>query len=892
MGSVAGDFVSCDVSEEVSVFRSCRCLKRAQALRRAAKGNWMKTREEVVALFLNKYAYLKTVYPSVEAFNEFAVKQNPDGGWQLNLSPFAAITLRSCDEEPHETHGAICDRWRIEGESAGKMGYPISDEQNQNVTMPNPSISSSQNGCPSEISVPGAFSDFEFGRIEWQAENTDYGIQPGVTVKMKENSQRQIQAESAGQPELTLSDKTKNLLKRLDPIILELKNLCDKIKELCSKDECGDLQDGVKDILRRRRAFDSKTFFMVTFGMLKAGKSTLVNTFVGKIVSPVGRAKETTLRSSIIMASDQDNKAGIYLYSPTVNAQSSENDKVIEWQKDNGIRLMDFLTGLTTKEEFMQSFKEDYIPFSEPVLERLLTIAMVPEYPNILPPVIRVDASGANKEVGAANLLKDGVAILDTPGLDGSKANKDSDPFFTSLMSYGDYFLLVQSSMSAINKDCQELIAHLYHETKNAPLLVVFNEIASNFWLKPEVEKEKLREDSETASQELAKQLRNELGGIVPDIISINAGEASDAVFGEKNDNRKERDGMIEESRIRSLRDRIVKTLREKRTAIKERNATDRMLKALEDTINKIDIIIKNIKSKEEKVTKEEGERWEKQNAAAASLINAFKQTGTNIGVGIEIAQRFAKTMKWHMADEYKADGFKVDNNPYLECTVKGNVEKPTHDHKSASEAREKQQKAIDGVAKRFTDRFRESFYNDDLCVSHEPWKDEWKKTEEELKKMMALVNEICVSSGNESDKVGAEFITKMFQSLGVTEILSNIGGALRPEPIAPIPKWKFNFNKDVVYECECYKAYERLSESITQYFPDEAAKTVADRFKDAIIKRGLDCARHLDAQTQERILCEKDAAKARKMEVGNRLNDFTKAKQMLEEMKSIMREA
>jgi len=853
----------------------------------------MKTREEVVELFRNKYAYLKTVYPSVEAFEESAIKQNPDGGWQLSLSPYAAITLRSCDEEPHETHGAICDRWRIEGESAGKMGYPMSDEQNQNVTIPNTSPSSSQNGCPSEISVPGAFSDFEFGRIDWHAENTDYGIPQEVTVKMKEDSQRQTQAEDLGQPELTPSEKTKNLLKRLDPIIRELENLSGKLKELCGKDECGDLQGGVTDIVRRRRAFDSKTFFMVTFGMLKAGKSTLVNTFVGEIVSPVGRAKETTLRSSIIMASDRDNKAGIYLYSPIVNAQSNEGDKVREWEKNNGIRLMDFLTGLTTKEEFLHSFKEEYIPFSEPVLERLLTSATVAEYPNMLPPVIRVNASGANKEFGPANLLKDGVAILDTPGLDGSKANKDSDPFLTSLMSYGDYFLLVQSSMSAINKDCRELIVHLYHETKNAPLIVVFNEIASNFWLKPEVEKEKLREDSETASQELAKQLRNELGGIVPEIISINAGEASDAVFGTKNDNRKESGGMIEESRIRSLRDKIVKTLREERTAIKERNATDRMLKALEDTINKIDIIIKNINSEEEKVTKKEGDCWEKQNAASANLINAFKQTGTNIGVGIEIAQRFAKTMKWHMADEYKKDGFKVDDNPYDEGAVNGNGRKSyNHDHRSASEAREKQQKAIDGVVKRFTERFRESFYKNDLCVSHEPWKDEWKKTEEELKKMMALVNEICVSSGNESDKVGAEFITEMFQSLGVTEILSNIGDALRPEPIPPIPMWKFNFNKDVVYECECFKAYERLSESITQYFPDEAAKTVADRFKDAIIKRGLDRARHLDAQTQERIRCEKDAAKARKMEVGNRLNDFTKAKQMLEEMKSIMWEA
>jgi len=66
----------------------------------------------------------------------------------------------------------------------------------------------------------------------------------------------------------------------------------------------------------------------------------------------------------------------------------------------------------------------------------------------------------------------------------------------------------------------------------------------------------------------------------------------------------------------------------------------------------------------------------------------------------------------------------------------------------------------------------------------------------------------------------------------------------------------------------------------------------VADRFKDAIVKRGLDCARHLDAHAQEKIRCEKDAAKTRKLRVENRLNDFAKARQTLEEMKSIMQEA
>ena len=94
----------------------------------------MKTRDEVIALFRDKYEHLKMVYPSVGPFDENRLYQNPDGGWQVNLESCAAITLRPGDNEPHETHGAICERWYHEGGAfnvkgvPGKLGYPISDE--------------------------------------------------------------------------------------------------------------------------------------------------------------------------------------------------------------------------------------------------------------------------------------------------------------------------------------------------------------------------------------------------------------------------------------------------------------------------------------------------------------------------------------------------------------------------------------------------------------------------------------------------------------------------------------------------------------------------------------------------------------------------------------------
>ena len=65
---------------------------------------------------------------------------------------------------------------------------------------------------------------------------------------------------------------------------------------------------------RARRQFDSKLFFVVVFGPLKAGKSTLTNALAGEVVSPAGFGKETTRRPSLVI---QAQESGIDQYFST-----------------------------------------------------------------------------------------------------------------------------------------------------------------------------------------------------------------------------------------------------------------------------------------------------------------------------------------------------------------------------------------------------------------------------------------------------------------------------------------------------------------------------------------------------------------------------------------------
>ena len=135
----------------------------------------MKSRDEVAALFRAKYAHLKTVYPQVGLFDESKIYQNPDGGWQLNLENCAAITLRPDDDEPHETHGAICARWYQEGGAfdkgiRGRLGYPVADgKKGEDVclALPCPVFWRVPVWNPSPVAVSSECAEFEFATIKW-----------------------------------------------------------------------------------------------------------------------------------------------------------------------------------------------------------------------------------------------------------------------------------------------------------------------------------------------------------------------------------------------------------------------------------------------------------------------------------------------------------------------------------------------------------------------------------------------------------------------------------------------------------------------------------------------------------------------------------------------------
>ena len=819
----------------------------------------MKKKEDVLELFRKKYDHLKTIFPSVGEFKEAALYQTPDEGWQLSIDSFAAITLRPNDDEAHETHGRICERWYKEGgafdehRNPGWLGYPISDE----------------NVYEGDGDSNDRISHFEHGDIIWTEKKE-------MTRVVKNDTAASTMEKS---PELVA------LLKEFDKEKESLDKVRQDLDQICVNQGSKKVFDSVMSkIARQRRAFDSKTFFMVTFGMLKAGKSTLVNTFVGREVSPIGRAKETTLRSSIILAADAEHKEGIYVYSPKQEAAGEDPSEIDKWQEDNLTRLMDYLGGMINRDELNNSLAEELLPLTGEELDNLLTREVDPRFTKMLPPVIRVDISKLDGAIGTANLLTGGVAIIDTPGLDGVKSNMHKDPFLRNIKSCGDYYLLVQSSMSAMNSDCRKQLDDIFKYTSHAHLLVVYNEIAASFWLKPELEKKKLLSDAENAAMELVEKLWQPMKGHVPDCISINAGESADAMFGPDGDMQVNKDEMLKESRILELRSRILRTLCNDRRAIKERNARDRMKQVLQEAINECKKQCQKIREEESATENAEKKKWEEYETKSGELCNAFNDKD---GAGSRIAERYGDALKVSL--EGKEIGL---YKPWKSKRPKSNGDlseskREIPDEKVAEELK----KLPDQFRKMFIQYIEENFDKGELRRSNTPWKDiemdtsaEWTALKEYWDGLREFLGGNCPSDDFPNCLLKGYDPNELVKFTFDTEFNP-------PPPKVENPIWRFLSNTK--YECNCYVAWQDLYDDLRKlYYGEpgqeaEAIKQAQKVFSGAMKEKGRGITLKMQSSVSSEIRRMKQDSEGRREAVKNELRLFDEAQACMERMQA-----
>lgn len=548
-------------------------------------------------------------------------------GTELCEFECGALVRKQGSENVVEVHGAIYKKWK---ECHVDLGWPISNE-----------ISYGNGG--------DRCSEFEKGKIVWQSENDQVEVILNPELQCTEqNESLQIVDDI---PVGCFENKEENISSfQITPKYIEneVNSVIEDIyNKLSNKKEDAEL------LAHKVREFLSKKFFVVMLGAIKAGKSTLVNSLVGREISPMGAGIETTLRSSIIIAADKNHPEGLYVYSFTNDQKNKLKEKIeskvgLDGEKCNidrdtiednvkkewwQCRMAEYFAYLgEINPEFEKKYELHKHPFNKDVIVEILTKEKVPlKYgyndEESLPLLISIDTSKFKEQ--KVNLLNCQCAIIDTPGLDGAKANNQTDSLLKAANQYADYFLFIQSSMSALTGGCKKYL----EENSQIPTVAVYNKMSSSYWYD-----EKSREDFENSkATDAYENLRNctpyKFG--IGDTVVVNAGAAWEAIS-RKNTDKIEKNKirnlsqkysgeeglnkLLNESRLPEYIQELTKKIKETRIKIKVENARSKVIQEIKALDKKYD----NELSEEIKDKKNEIASLEEENKDIRAVKHKF----------------------------------------------------------------------------------------------------------------------------------------------------------------------------------------------------------------------------------------------------------------------------
>ena len=259
-------------------------------------------------------------------------------------------------------------------------------------------------------------------------------------------------------------------------IMVRVETAKDILDKECYKEirDCGEL------LVRAYDSFDAKVFVLTCVGMLKSGKSTLIDLLSGcKDASPTGFGVDTTQRPSLIMLGDDDVgridvwKRNDLLSEDGWSSGQSDFERVILSE------LNGRLPAEKNRRELTDENLRNAVTDSSDVEEPILVVVRVPK----------------NDE---SVLARANIVLLDTPGLDSgvSSWTKGEDGKFSYewLLEATDMAVFLQSSVSALNAKAIEVLASLKEKKKETWL--IHNEMRAKYWrtddsVKPDEDRQK-----------------------------------------------------------------------------------------------------------------------------------------------------------------------------------------------------------------------------------------------------------------------------------------------------------------------------------------------------------------------------------------------------------------
>lgn len=408
----------------------------------------------------------------------------------------------------------------------------------------------------------------------------------------------------------------------------------------------GELVPAWERISRELRGFDSELFIVTTMGMLKAGKSSLVNLLArSSYASPTGYGTDTTLRPALVMQARTEKPNGEIEVWFEIDSSESENS---EARRKILADVFDYLRGVAPQP--LNARSESH-PLTSEKLSRILCTENGGGNGNELPkePIIVVVRVPRDE----ASLLGEKIVVLDTPGLDSMSSKWTESGWYQWLMAESDLLLFLQSSVAPLNKEAGTVLREIKETKREIPIWLIQNRMEAKHWLSEAAQNAANDDQRKTAVSHFEKF------GMSKENYTVNLGKMCSAIFEqEKIDEKREfcAEALKEESGFPELEKAIKANLDRNAAKQRRRNCANKVCSEYRETEKSLEAFLETrIRERAEELAKTE----QTIEAAYNELYEKIEPTKTSV----------SGRMTQLKASEicFKNDGFRFNADEYEE---------------------------------------------------------------------------------------------------------------------------------------------------------------------------------------------------------------------------------
>jgi len=249
-------------------------------------------------------------------------------------------------------------------------------------------------------------------------------------------------------------------------------------------------------IMAKRLEEESKRglFFVTIQGSLKTGKSTLTNLLIKDNIA-ITKAGQDTTKTPYIITKSIDNESKIVVYYRTKSIKKEKNDEIFRQILE---AIMDDIKGLNFENHYKKYFEKKIEPLDKRKIEKYTVEENLEE-------ALFINIQIANNDKN--NLLAHDIAILDTPGIEGLKAEANKQ-IIEEIKRRTNMLIVMQSTVTPIN--LHEMKELKDYQNEEAEIRLLHNTFELKPWVN-EYDSQKLKEEENKAIQKAKELIHNEL---------------------------------------------------------------------------------------------------------------------------------------------------------------------------------------------------------------------------------------------------------------------------------------------------------------------------------------------------------------------------------------------